>query len=228
MGTFAACGRQVTPNPPGLGAGGAPPGYTAFLFDVQAPFNFSSYQYMFVLNTSGNGITPSTDAFQTNWAGYMYALVAAGNGGTSYARVIQFVPSKQNPHSPPGWYSPGTTPQQFSYNLNNNGTGTELSMLAQRSIFTGLTSPSHSASPSNVWTFNAFTIQAGASGGGQWYFVDSLGTGGPLDPQFDSPKLCMTQPFDNIYAAYYVAPDQSAQIASIEIANNPASPAPCP
>ncbi|MFY9665851.1 MAG: hypothetical protein WAK19_15515 [Candidatus Cybelea sp.] len=38
----AACGRQVTPNPAGLGAGGAPPGFMAVIFDVQAPFNFSS------------------------------------------------------------------------------------------------------------------------------------------------------------------------------------------
>src|SRR5271170_7186225 len=37
-----ACGRQVTPNPPGLGPGGAPPGYMSIIFDVAAPFNFSS------------------------------------------------------------------------------------------------------------------------------------------------------------------------------------------
>ena len=30
----AACGRQVTPNPPGLGAGGALPGYMSVKFDV--------------------------------------------------------------------------------------------------------------------------------------------------------------------------------------------------
>ena len=63
-----ACGRQVVPNPPGLGAGGAPPGYVALTFDVAAPFNFSNYEYMFVFNTSGSGVTPSTDTFQTNWA----------------------------------------------------------------------------------------------------------------------------------------------------------------
>ncbi len=33
----AACGRQVTPNPPGLGPGGAPPGYIAIHFDVAGP-----------------------------------------------------------------------------------------------------------------------------------------------------------------------------------------------
>src|ERR1700677_945029 len=55
-----ACGRQVTPNPPGLGPGGAPPGYIAVFYSVESPFNFSNYQYIVVLNTSGNGVTPST------------------------------------------------------------------------------------------------------------------------------------------------------------------------
>ncbi|MGC2657892.1 MAG: hypothetical protein WA324_07925, partial [Bryobacteraceae bacterium] len=65
-----ACGRQVTPNPAGLGPGGAPPGYVAIHYDVESPFNFSNYQYMFVFNTTGSGVTPSTDTVQTNWAGY--------------------------------------------------------------------------------------------------------------------------------------------------------------
>jgi len=51
----ASCGRQVTPNPPGLGAGGAPPGYLVIKFDVAAPLNFSTYQYWIVFNTTGNG-----------------------------------------------------------------------------------------------------------------------------------------------------------------------------
>ena len=62
----SACGRQVTPNPPGLGAGGAPLGYIAIFFDVQQPFNFSQYQYMIVFNTTRSGVTPSTDTLQTN------------------------------------------------------------------------------------------------------------------------------------------------------------------
>ena len=223
----AACGRQVTPNPPGLGPGGAPPGYMAVLFDTEAPFNFSSYQYMVVLNTSGSGVTPSTDTLQTNWAGYSFALISLGNGISSYAEPVQFV-HNANPHISPAWLRLGTTPQQFSYNLNNNGTGTEFSILVQRSIFAGIASPSPSpsASPSNEWTFNAFVTQA--SQGGQWLFYDSMGAGGPIDPQFVSPTLCMTEPFDNTYYALYTPTDPSAQIVTIEIANNPVSPSPCP
>jgi hypothetical protein len=223
----AACGRQVTPNPPGLGAGGAPLGYLEVHFDVSAPFNFSNYRYLIVFNTSGNGITPSTDTFQKNWAGYSFALIALGNGVTSSAQAVQFVQNK-NPHIPPSWLVLGTTPQQFTYNLNSNGTGTQFSMIAQKAIFKGIASPSPSpsASPSNKWAFNAFTTQAGNQG--QWLFVDSLGAGGPIDPQFVSPILCMSEPFDNTYFGIYTPSDPSAQILSVEISNNPASPTPCP
>jgi hypothetical protein len=92
-----------------------------------------------------------------------------------------------------------------------------------------LSSPMPSPSPtSNVWTFNAFTAQASSLG--RWTFYDSMGAGGPIDPQFVSPKLCMTEAFDNTYfpSSGVVPPDPAAQIVSIELANNPVSPSPCP
>src|SRR5580692_7157660 len=138
-----ACGRQVTPNPAGLGPGGAPPGYVAIHYDVESPFNYSSNQYMIVANTTGSGVTPSTDTVQTNWAGYSFALIALGNGGTSSAEAGEYVPSN-NPHAPPGFLKLGTTPNQLSYNPNSNGQGTELSMIAQKSIIRGYASPSPS------------------------------------------------------------------------------------
>jgi hypothetical protein len=102
----AACGRQVTPNPPGLGPGGAPTGYMAVFFTVGAAFNFTNYQYMVVFNTTGSGVTPSTDTLQTNWRGYSYAVVARGNGIESYAAALKFQPSS-NPHIPPATYQLG-------------------------------------------------------------------------------------------------------------------------
>ncbi|HEX8828504.1 MAG TPA: hypothetical protein VF778_10350, partial [Xanthobacteraceae bacterium] len=141
-----ACGRQVTPNPPGLGGGGAPQGYMAVNFTVAAPFDFSNYQYMFVFNTTGSGVTPSTDTIQKNWAGYSYALMAFGTGGTAFAKPVKFYFSKVNPHAPPGWQFLGTTPQQFSFNANSNGSGTELSMLVQDSVFASTPSPGPSPS----------------------------------------------------------------------------------
>ncbi|HEY1884286.1 MAG TPA: hypothetical protein VGG51_14755 [Candidatus Cybelea sp.] len=199
----------------------------AIHFDVTSAFNFSNYQYMIVFDTSGDGKTPSTDTLQTNWAGYSFALMALGRGGAAYAQPVQFV-RNQNPHIPPAWLPLGTTPQQFSFNPDSNGTGTEFSMLAQRSIFHGIASPSPSpsSSPSNLWTFNAFSAQA--TNGGTWTFIDSLGTGGPIDPQFVSPRLCMTEPFDNTYYGVYAQGDPAGMISTIEIANNPINPTPCP
>lgn len=222
----AACGRQVTPNPPGLGPGGAPPGYMSVFFNTASNFNFSNYQYMVVLNTSGSGVTPSTDTLQTNWAGWDFAIIAQGNGVSTFARAVKFVRSNQNPHIPPAILQLGTTPQQFTYNLDANGTQSEFQVLAQRRIFNSSPSPSPTSSPPNVWTFNAFTTQANQQG--QFLFVDSMGAGGPVDPQFVSPQLCMTEPFDNTYYAIFTPNDPSAQITSIEIANNPVTPTPCP
>ncbi|MBV9057212.1 MAG: hypothetical protein JO351_11330 [Candidatus Eremiobacteraeota bacterium] len=220
-----ACGRQVTPNPPGLGPGGAPPGYIAIHFDTAATFNFSQYQYMIVFNTSGSGVTPSTQTLQTNWAGYSYALVAYGNGAVSAGRIIQYVPPKVG-HGPPGYLGLLTTPQQFSYNPNSNGTGTEFSMLAQKQIFVS-PSPSPSATPPSKWTFNAFTVGPGQLNA--LTFVDSLGAGGYQPPEYVSPTLCMNQQFDNTYfpQGNYIPNDPGAQIISIEISNNPLHPGNC-
>ncbi|MGA8326188.1 MAG: hypothetical protein WB757_08910 [Candidatus Cybelea sp.] len=223
---ICACGRQVTPNPPGLGAGGAPPGYLSVFFTTMQPFNFSQYQYYLVFNTSGNGLTPSTDTIQTNWAGYSYALIASSSFGGTFAEPVQFRRSPSNPHIPPAWLPLGTTPQIFSYNLNANGTGTEFQILTAKRV---LSSPMPSPSPtSNVWTFNAFVAQASSLG--QWTFQDSMGAGGITDPQFVSPKLCMTEAFDNTYypQGNFMPPDPASQIVSIELANNPVSPSPCP
>lgn len=227
----AACGRQVTPNPPGLGAGGAPPGYMAVRFDVNSTLNFSNNEYMFVFNTAGTGQTPSTDTVQTNWAGYSFALVALGRAGVAGAEPVQFVPQR-NPKAPPVWHPLGSTPQQFSFNPNSNGLGTEFSMLFQQSVLAGMVTPSPSPSPSSTprppyaqsWLFNAFVTQPGASGG-EWLFLDSMGAGGPGDPQYVSPSLCITEPFDN---TYYAQGTQHQQLVSVEIANNPVSPRPCP
>ncbi|MBV8499537.1 MAG: hypothetical protein JO003_09830 [Candidatus Eremiobacteraeota bacterium] len=224
----AACGRQVTPNPPGLGPGGATPGFLAIHFDVAAPFNFSNYRYMIVFNTTGDGFTPSTDTLQTNWRGYSFAALALGNGVASSAEAVQFVASK-NPHVPPSWLTLGTTPQTFVYNLNSNGSGTEFSILASKKVFRGIASPSPSpsATPPQIWTFNAFTTQNSQQG--TWYFYDSLGFGGPVDPQFVSPTLDMRTCFDNTYYAKYTPSDPAAQIVSVEISNNPGPPyPPCP
>jgi hypothetical protein len=197
----------------------------AVFFNVSGAFNFSNYQYMVVLNTTGDGRTPSTDTIQTNWDGYSFAIIASGNGISSAAQAVQFVRSNQNPHIPPALLPLHTPPQLFSYNLDANGTQTEFSVLAQKRIFTATPGPSPTPT-SNVWTFNAFVTQANNQG--QFQFVDSMGAGGPIDPQWNSPHLDMLTCFDNTYYALKTTgiSDPSAQIVSIEFANNPVA-APC-
>lgn len=225
----AACGRQVTPNPPGLGAGGALPGYMSVKFDVAAPFNFSSYQYWVVFNTSGNGLTPDTHPIQNNWAAYTTALEVVGVGGGTLAQAGQFL-KNSNPHIPPHFQAFfNLPPQQFQYFANSNGTGTEFTIVFQRSIFNPINStpgPSPTPSPiSNVWRFNAFTTQANPSN--QLIFIDSMGAGGPVDPQWNSPPIAVTQCSDQTFYALSsgLQIDPPASIVSVEIGNNP-SPAP--
>ena len=220
---IAACGRQVTPNPPGLGPGGAAPGYMSVRFDIGAPFNFSSYQYWIVFNVSGNGLTPDTQPFQSNWAAYSGAIEIAGVNGATAAYPIQFVKNPSQPHATPHFQYLPTTPQNFQYNLNSNGAGTEVTVIFQRAIFTHpINSPAPSPTPvSNTWLFNAFTTQANSQA--QLVFVDSMGAGGPGVPQYSSPSLNITQCFDNLLYALSsgLQIDPPAQIVSVELANNP-------
>lgn len=195
-------------------------------FDVNGQFNFSSYQYWVVFNTTTNGLTPDTHPFQNNWAAYSSALEVAGVGGATFARAIQFVKNPSNPKIPPQFIAVGTTPQQFQYTANSNGTGTEFTILFQRSIFNSIVSPAPSPTPiASVWRFNAFTTQANPSN--QLIFIDSMGAGGPVDPQWNSPPIdtrqCNDQTFFALSSGLQI--DPPAQIASIEIGNNP-SPAP--
>jgi hypothetical protein len=154
-------------------------------------------------------------------------LVALGNGATSFAEPVAFL-RNSNPHISPAWLPLGSTPQTFSYNRNNNGTMTEFSILARTAVFSTATpspsptAPSPSPTPPSVWKFNAFTAQASSQG--QWMFFDSLGAGGPIDPQFVccNPPLDMTQCFDNTYFALDTSiSDPAAEIVTVRISNNP-------
>jgi hypothetical protein len=227
---IAACGRQVTPNPPGLGPGGAFPGFMSVKFDVVAPFNFSSYQYWVVFNTSGNGLTPDTHPIQNNWAAYSSALEVLGLGGGTIAQAGQFL-KNSNPGIPPHFQPFVNLPgQQFQYIANSNGTGTELTIIFQRSIFNPINNtPGPGPTPppvSNIWRFNAFTTQAVPSNQ-QMIFIDSMGAGGPVDPQWNSPPIDIRQCSDTTFHALSsgLQIDPPAQIASVEIGSNP-SPAP--
>ena len=192
-------------------------------FDVAQPFNFSNYQYWIIFDTAGDGQTPSTQPFNNNWAGYSEGIEVLGNGGSTYAQPVEFI-KNSNPHIPPHFQVLGFTPQNFIYNSNSNGTGTEFNVVFQRAIFLGVPQASPKPLAAN-WTWNAFTTQAAVQN--NLVFVDSMGAGGPNPPQYSSPVLPTYTCFDNTNFALSsgLQIDPPAQIVSVEIANNP-SPAP--
>jgi hypothetical protein len=231
-----ACGRQVTPDAPGTGAGGLAPGYMSVKFDTVGPFNYSNYQYWIVFNTSGNGQTPETNPIQTGWSAYNFALEVGGNGASTYANLYQFIKNPAQPGFAHFQLLP-TTPQLFQYVANSNGSSTEFTIIVSRTVFQGVAvspspspspkdSPSPSPPPPSVWLFNAFTTQATQQN--VLIFQDSMGSGGATDTSFNSPQLNINTCFDQTFTKLQdINPptDQSAQIATIEIANNP-SPSP--
>jgi hypothetical protein len=237
---IVACGRQVTPNPPGLGAGGANPGFMVVKFDVSAPFDFSTYQYWVVFNTTANGLSPDTNPVRNNWAAFSDGIEVGTSGGGVYAQPFQFIKNPTNPAIPPHFQPLGTTASQLQFVANSNGSGTEFTVSFQRSIFKNQATPTPGPTPTptgspapyaKVWTFNAFVTQANANN--QLIFVNSMGVGGPTDTTWvTQPPLLICTNFDQTYFALSSGDQipEPAQIISVEIANNAttAPPHTCP
>jgi hypothetical protein len=222
---LVACGRQVTPDLPGLGPGGLNSGYMSVKFDVASPMNFTSDEYIIAFNTTGASPVPGTNVLSTGYAGYSYEIVVSGTGGGAYANAYEFYRSPgTSASSPPARLPIHPTGQQLQLAVNSNGLDTEFTVTFARLIFSGIV-PSGGATPppvAGVWAFNAFTGQQNAAA--TWIYVDSMGAGGPSDPQWTSiPPLDVTQQFDTLYPGLYQTQlsDQAAQIDSVEIANNP-------
>ncbi len=214
----AACGRQVSPQPVGIGAGGTSTGEIAAFFNVAAPFNFSEYQYWVVFDTSGNGGTPDTMPWQNNYANYSIAVRVSGTGGSTSATPGVYE-RNAGPGSPVTFQSFRLPSQQFQYYFNEDGSGTQFEVIFSRAALVAAMGP---GSPqSRTWKFNEFTTQGNLQG--QATIVDSLGRGGAVNPQFPSPPLDTTQSFDVPISALYTGNsiDPAAQITSAEIANNP-------
>jgi hypothetical protein len=233
---IVACGRQVTPNPPGLGAGGANPGFMVVKFDVTAPFDFSTYQYWVVFNTGSNGLSPDTNPIRNNWAAYSDAIEVGGIGGATFANAIQFIKNPTNPAIPPVFQNLHPGPSQLQYVANSNGSGTEFTVTFQRGIFTNLATPTPGPTPTpagspapygKVWKFNAFVTQANNQN--QLIFVNSMGIGGPTDTTWVSPALPICTNFDDVVFALSSGDQipEPAQLTSVELANNGTN-IPCP
>lgn len=226
----SACGRQVSPNPPNSGPGGLSPGFMSVKFDVAGQLNFQLYRYIVAFNTSGNGLTPLTKPYQNNWAAYTFSVEVGGVNGGTFAQAFQYLHQVNNPNLVPSYLPLLTTPTQLQYLPNSNGTDTEFTVTFQPLIFNGVATPAPgTTSPpvTPIWLFNAFVAQPNTSS--QLVYVDSLGTFGADDQTFQSPQLNTKTQFDQVIFSLDSTPpgDTSAQIVSVEIANNPATtPAP--
>jgi hypothetical protein len=218
---LAACGRQVSPNAPGVGPGGTLPGQMSVTFTVAAPFDFSNFQYWLVFDTTGDLATPTTVPANYNWAGYSDGIEISGSGGATSAAVYQFAKNASQPKAQPAFLTIRPVGQNFIYLPSSNGLDTQFTVVFDRSVFTSiLKNPQPLATN---WTFNAFTTQPNTQN--QLTFEDSLGPGGKSFPQFNSPVLNTSQCFDiPNYARYSgLQLNPAGQIVNVEVANNPSS-----
>lgn len=223
--TFAACGRQVTPDrtntPSGLS-----PGFMQIRFTSAAPMDFANVTYVIMFNTMGGGM-PYANGYQNNYANYSFAIVVNGNAISSQTQFIQYVRqpglgggSVASPQSVP------YTPQQL--NVVQNGP-MQFTATIDRRLFNGIVAtptPQPGASP-NVWYANWFTTNTSGQP------IDAPGIGGPRDTSFTFPRsglpgFDVTTTFDqqwNFQAGWPQVSPQSAQISAGEISNN-GTPAP--
>ena len=219
--TFAACGRQVTPDrsttPSGL-----PSGFMQVKFTTAHPMDFTNVQYVIMFNTSTTGGMPYANGYLTNYANYWFAIVVGGTGVLSQAQVVQYV---RQPGLGGGQAAQALviqyTPQQLQYNLNSNGQNTQFTVTFDRRLFNGIVatpSPVPDAN-ANVWYANWFTT----NGSGQP--IDAPGLAGPQDTSFTygSPGFDISTTFDLPWTAVSGWPQVtpgSAQIAGGEIINS--------
>lgn len=245
---LAACGRQVT-FPSYAANGGLQSGFMSVRFTVAAAFAFSTYDYIVVFNTTGNGITPLPNVgAQDNYQGFSDALIVSGNANGAVNVVpVQYV---ANGTSLPPTVYPLTVPgQDLNFIANSNGEGTQFEVQFKRAIFSSLTgtatpsptpaptptpvgatpSPTPAATPtpvvSTTWLANCFVTSQGTVGQSETSYapVDSLGQeGGDDNTYVFTPPLNTTIAFDQLYNALAQnAPTQSAVIESCEFANEP-------
>jgi hypothetical protein len=135
--------------------------------------------------------------------------------------AYQFVKDPSKPHATPYFQPLFPTPQQLQYDVDGNGQGTQFSVVFSRVIFSNPSSPAPSPSPlATNWTYNAFATQANVQG--QLVFVDSMGAGGPVAPQYVLPVLDSAQRFDRTFYALSggLRIDPPAQILELDISNN--------
>ena len=108
--------------------------------NVQSPFNFASYRYVFVFNTTGDGIRPTATSCKPT----IKAKLRAGRGFERRRPAgIQ-----ADPHPSGGQQHAAAlanlnpSPVQLQFNPNSNGLGTQFTITFARALFYGYVTPS--------------------------------------------------------------------------------------
>lgn len=195
-------------------------------FRVAQPFNFQTYSYVVVFDTFGDGLTPRANGTTTGFPGYSFGIVVSGDSsGTPTANLYQYA-RPNGPGTAPQLFALQPTAQQFIFNPNTNGQGTEFTVVFARSLFAGINftatpsptptssatssptvsptgsasaSPTSSASssPLNIWHCNYF-VATGTAAQQNLIPVDSLGSvpSGATDTAYSAPDMDITTQFD--------------------------------
>ncbi len=134
--------------------------------------DFARYQYLIVLNTSGNGLTPHFGQ-NVRWAAYSANLETAADGDGPFATANQYLPA--GPHQPPAIVALNATPSQLQF-APSAGNDNGLSVTFSRSILNA-----NAIGVASDWKFNVVVLQGDT-------LEDYLGTCASC---FESPVLAV-------------------------------------
>jgi hypothetical protein len=198
-------------------------------FTVQGTLNYSTYDYIIVFNTTGNGLTPLPNGgAQANYSAFSDAFIVSGNtGGGVVAVPVQFVRTT-NTSLPPAVIALNVPPQDVLFKSDSNNLQSQFQITFDRGIFSSLlATPTPPATPppsSKTWKANCFVTQPGNVNGSLSNYVpiDSLGVGGGTDTSYSAPNLNTTLAFDITQTAEGPpTSDTASTIVSCEFANTP-------
>jgi hypothetical protein len=142
-----ACGRQVTPNPTFSNLSGT----LEIKFRTVNTANFSLYNYIIAVNTSGNGQEPYAIGFQNGqYANFSYSIVQGVNSAATGAVLpilLQYylIPGTQRPRTQQFNLNPATT--QLYTDSSTNSAYNEFIVIFARSQLS-LPSPTNTSGPS--------------------------------------------------------------------------------
>ncbi|MFN2459614.1 MAG: hypothetical protein ABR591_02815 [Candidatus Velthaea sp.] len=219
----------------GLNAGSnsIQPGRMLIRFRTVLPQDYTTFRYVIVFNTSGNGQEPFPQAFQTGFLNFSFAFVVGGPAGAlAQPQLLQY------------FLAPGTSsgiqtfnivvPIQLAQVVPNTGGSQfgEFTLSFDRTLLFGVNPggtpvPLPSATGGNpnvqpttlaqhVWNINFITTDASGTP------IDSAGIGGNVDNTFQQ-QIDTTQFIDQTFTKPQTAQVTSgaAQIRGYEIINAP-------